>query len=452
MIPSPEIQQHLKIVDIVPIEYKDFLTYCNITGKIFSYEITSVDYVAYRSQFGRDKSEVKRLRSIIEAGIMLDKLETETKERLAFFTPNEELVIEGVEKTGEKSSLDAQTIVRIYDAEVNQAIYDADDTSELKNTAEESEPTYADIFGLNADDYADIMVETDLYTVYSVSLSLRSLNDLRKNGYQTLKKLLLSTPMRLSQIKSLGAKSIREIENGLRYISHKGIGQKMASSFNPVPSVRLKVVRPIIESMLCGNQYILDELTESEKSFFAKTLAAADVLGNELCIELLRGDRWEYVESIIKMFADFNHKITFNQNIVDLAKCAMANWDCAIYSNELLPFMRLYCVFQNRLVSQEFKPLMKQGVTVEHYADLVENQLEILEGNVNVLANELTAFQTWMGEAELTGLCKRAFDQNDCKNTRVFDVLSERASGRTLEEIAQQCGLTRERRARSPKR
>lgn len=145
MIPSPEIQQHLKIVDIVPIEYKDFLTYCNITGKIFSYEITSVDYVAYRSQFGRDKSEVKRLRSIIEAGIMLDKLETETKERLAFFTPNEELVIEGVEKTGEKSSLDAQTIVRIYDAEVNQAIYDADDTSELKNTAEESEPTYADI-------------------------------------------------------------------------------------------------------------------------------------------------------------------------------------------------------------------------------------------------------------------------------------------------------------------
>lgn len=445
MIPSPEIQQPLKIVDIVPIEYKDFLTYCNIIGKIFSHEITSVDYVAYRSQFGRDKSEVKRLRSIIEAGVMLDKSEIETKERLAFFTPKEEFVVKGAEKTVEKSSLNAQTIVGGDDAESNQMIDDADDTSEPKDTAEESEYTYADIFGLNADDYADIMVETDLYTVYSVSLSLRSLNALRKNGYLTLKKLLLSTPTRLSQIKSLGAKSIKEIENGLRDISYKGIEQKTASSSKPVPSVRLKVVRPIIESMLCGNQYILDELTESEKCFFAKSLEAADVLGDELCIELLHGDRQEYVKSIITMFADFNHKITFNQNIVDLAKAAMANWDCVIYSNWILPFMRLYCVFQNRLVSQEFKTLMKQGVTVKHYADLVERQLEILEGNVNVLANELTAFQTWMGEVELTGLCRKTFDQNDCKNTRVFDVLSERASGHTLEEIAQQCGLTRER-------
>lgn len=116
-MPSSQTQQHFKITDIVPIEYEDFLTYCSIAGKRFSDEITPVDYVAYHSQFGRDKSEVKQLRSIIEAGVMLDKSETEIEERPIISTGEVELSIERTKMPIEKSSLIATMTVTVDDAE-----------------------------------------------------------------------------------------------------------------------------------------------------------------------------------------------------------------------------------------------------------------------------------------------------------------------------------------------
>ena len=49
--------ERVKISEIPTIEYKDFQRYCDIAGKVFRDELTSVDYVAYRSQYGRTRSE-----------------------------------------------------------------------------------------------------------------------------------------------------------------------------------------------------------------------------------------------------------------------------------------------------------------------------------------------------------------------------------------------------------
>lgn len=441
MTHSSESRLHTKIIDIVPLEYADFLTYCSIAEKQFSDEITPVDYVAYRSQFGRDKIEVKRLRSIIEAGVMLDKPETEPEEISVIPVTEASPSILDSEMHVEESSFITETIAAVDGAKANQMTGDTDD----RMIADDSERTYADILGLNADDYVNIMVEKDLYSLYSVSLSCRSLNALIKNGYLTLKSLLLLTPMKLGQIKNLGVKSIQEIEIVLTDISRKEIKSGIVSSLKVNPSIRLEVLRPIIESMLCGKQDSLDELTEGEKNFFAKLVEVVDVLGNELCTELIYGDRHEYIKSIFKTFADSSLNITFNQGIVKNAKAAVANWDGAIYSNWLLPFMQLYCASQKKPVSQEFESLMKRDVTVEHYVDLIENHLESLEENTNALANELTAFQAWMSGVNINGLCREIFDQNDYESGRVFDILFARVSGYTLQEIAQQYELTRER-------
>lgn len=55
-----------RISEIPTSEYEDFKRYCDIAGKIFLDELTSVDYVAYRSQYGRSREEIKMLRLLLE--------------------------------------------------------------------------------------------------------------------------------------------------------------------------------------------------------------------------------------------------------------------------------------------------------------------------------------------------------------------------------------------------
>lgn len=193
----------IKISDIVPHRYDDFVSYCSIVGKRFADEITANDYTAYRSQFGREKSDVKNISEIIGAELSA-KADTIPYEPLT--TAN--IIYESAVDTANEMS---------DDASVTQA--EAESTDKRHVDSDDYEYTYADILGINASDYSAITLTEALEMQFNIHLSVRSLNALRRNDCFTLEELLLLTPKKLHQIRNLGDKSFKEIERAFRIIS-----------------------------------------------------------------------------------------------------------------------------------------------------------------------------------------------------------------------------------------
>lgn len=44
-------QNPVKITDIITTGYADFLSYCSVSGKVFTSELRDVDYFAFRTIF-----------------------------------------------------------------------------------------------------------------------------------------------------------------------------------------------------------------------------------------------------------------------------------------------------------------------------------------------------------------------------------------------------------------
>lgn len=197
--------------------------------------------------------------------------------------------------------------------------------------------------------------------------------------------------------------------------------------------------------MLAGEQYSLNELNDSEKVLFAEFVEAADVLGKEFCLELVQGECHEYIQSIVDAFSAFQNKVIFEQGVLSAVKKALASWDPEIYLKKLTPFMRLYCAIKKKTFSPKFEKLMKLDVTVEEYIKAVQIITEEATGYDSVFIEELKKFEKWMQNANIVNVCEKVFERNDPKSKRAFDVLFSRAGGKTLEGIAQQWSLTRER-------
>lgn len=64
-------QNPVKITDIITTEYADFLSYCAASGKVFTSELTNVDYVAFRTSFGQSREYIKTIRNMIENTVII---------------------------------------------------------------------------------------------------------------------------------------------------------------------------------------------------------------------------------------------------------------------------------------------------------------------------------------------------------------------------------------------
>lgn len=421
----------IKIADIIPTEYQDFLSYCNIAGKVFTSDITAVDYVAYRSQFGREKSDVRKLREMIAAGENLDK--NNDTERSA----PENLILAEVSTESDYAELDEQALSTVQENERGQQ-------EEIESG---DDGTYAELFGLNADDFSELTIPQGVYDSYSISFGTRLLHALKNNGCQTMKDVLLLTPQGFQKMRSVGLKSIKELEDALAYIA-----ECSASSECPTEStgIRSNVVQGVIRDVLRSESYVSSDLNKSELAFVEKAMQAKEDLGEELCTALLDETKAEQFVNIIDALQAFCVESNERKRAIQSAREAVYSWDDAIQSKALQPFMNLYCVIRVKPTSEEFKALGAHPVTVGQYAELVQSQFCGVVHDIWPFTKELKDFQEWMNGINIDELCKRAFSLTDAMgkrrlNERHFEMLYARAMGRTLEDIAQKNELTRER-------
>ncbi len=411
--------RRVKIADIVPSEYEDFLTYCSIADKVFSDEIMPVDYVAYRCQFGRDKGSVAKLRALIETGEMVS-----------------------VNGDGNDAEVSDGENVALPESECEMT-YDAlSETEEGENFNR----TYAEIFEVDADNYADLNLAENLYAKYGIELSIRSKNALQKVNCFTLKDLLDLKPCTLRKVKNLGVKSVKEIETAISEVSKKDAPKEKNSKKLILDSGRGKIVFSIVNAMVHGEDYSEDDLSEDEKVLVEKAMDAAEILGSEFCIKLLCREEREYTVAIAEMFAEFNRKVSFAKKVKEDAEGATLTWKDEICGKRLQPYGRLFCALWEQGGSEKLKSLFESDVKVKDYAKLAAIAVNSCEDDeLSHFAKELDAFQNWMSGAETKDVCGRVFDSRMKKDERVFITLNARANGSTLNEIAERYFLTRER-------
>ncbi|MCD8181299.1 MAG: hypothetical protein LUF26_07475 [Firmicutes bacterium] len=309
---------------------------------------------------------------------------------------------------------------------------------------DDSEHTYANILCLNAEKYKDISLVNGSDSPLALSLSVRSLNALNRIGCLTADSLLSLTPRDLRDIRNLGKKSILEIENALidfpQFTTHKEKKEPTRSLY-----VRKKVVRPIINAMLSGGEYSLDELSKSERKYLEVFAEAADKAGNELCAELMDEDKRGYIGIIADALMEFRERNEYERYIISSAKSAADGWDDEIRSMSIEPLMKLCEHAQWKPILKDFEPLIMPAAYAADYADLVKAVLKRKSVSLVALEIGLNAFQEWMKDASLKKECKKLFECGRTQDRIAFDALYRRTNGATLAEIAAQRGITRER-------
>lgn len=58
----------ITIKEILGDEYSDFVEFCAVSEKIYPYDISSSDYVAFRTQYGVDRKYVSEIKDKINSG------------------------------------------------------------------------------------------------------------------------------------------------------------------------------------------------------------------------------------------------------------------------------------------------------------------------------------------------------------------------------------------------
>ncbi len=458
---------HIKIADIITSEYEDFKTYCEIAGKFYFDEITPVDYIAYRSQFGRSKTEVKQLRAIIEAGELLhsesnnifkndvvyESSDVEVSNNAEDDVPQAEQAFEPQLSSDESDSSREVLMGTLTEETVS---FQEDETlassTEISFRETSSETTYAEIYHINIEDCKQINIVDDFYAMFDISFSVRVINGLTSVNCRTLKDLLLLTPTQLSKVKNLGTKSIKEIEQSIETVAAKissnelsGSSQEYQASVNE--KIRVFIVKPIVKAILNNQPYSADELSNAEKLYLWDIQSTIKELGIELCQEFLDDAKCEYLKTIIPMLNNFHISVERTKEITTSARSIMCKWHASLLNKKLRPFLQLFCMSQKyKKLDDSLQPLVSSNLNVDQYADYIQYNLDLRTSNVIQAKTQLAEFQEWMSDICVDVLFHKIFDANEGKNKRLFDILYARVSGATLEDVGKYFGgLTRER-------
>ena len=223
----------IKIIDVLSSEYSDFLDYCASSGKVFTYEIKNVDFVAFRASSGRTRDYIKIIRSIIENPDVARQEQISESRTLALSSNDcalensysnsclDENGKSGADQDYAQSSVevpvenDSGVIVSFSGTEadgiVDQIIISDNNNSNQTDRVEDRHSTdsLAEVFRANANDYVEKSID-------ELSLSKRTATCLYKADVKTIADILNISKYDLYQIPNMGKNSVSEVLFRLR--------------------------------------------------------------------------------------------------------------------------------------------------------------------------------------------------------------------------------------------
>ena len=426
----------IKIKDILTTEYADFLEFCSVSGKVFVSELTSVDYIAFRSSYGQSKDRINTIKRLLQQGVPV---------------AHKEDMLEGAKLVCEAASVDVfesdvvEMIAQAAESDDSAFADDASESAQDGNECDDDEPvvkTYEDtegqsffqMFRTEPEKYENIKIDV-------LELSVRSMNCLQRTTCTSVADLLRLRISDLKQIRNMGAKSVDEVIAVLR---------EFAQNYTPAPDETKQCVTELskelkccIEAFLLDESYDVMSLTEEDQAVFSKVVIAADVLGKELCFSSYCDT--EYTRTISEMFSEFAAPYISFKKCVDDAKKHIASLTTSTKNKKLIPFIQAYTASTNEQLS-ELATLCEEETTVATIPQLFEE----LRGDqeINEISREVNYFLRWLCfdiDTIINDISRRIANLLIGKNSRTLDVFAMRNSGKTLEEIGQELGVTRER-------
>lgn len=426
----------IKIEDILTTEYTDFLEFCSVSGKVFVSELTSVDYIAFRSSYGQSKDRINTIKRLLQQGVPV---------------AHKEDMLEGAKLVCEAASVDVfesdvvEMIAQAAESDDSAFADDASESAQDGNECDDDEPvvkTYEDtegqsffqMFRTEPEKYENIKIDV-------LELSVRSMNCLKRTTCTTVADLLRLRISDLKQIRNMGAKSVDEVIAVLR---------EFAQNYTPAPDEPKQCVTELskelkccIEAFLLDESYDVMSLSEEEQAVFSKVVIAADVLGKELCFSSYCDT--EYARTISEMFSEFAAPYISFKKCVDDAKKHIASLTTSTKNKKLIPFIQAYTASTNEQLS-DLATLCEEETTVATIPQLFEE----LRGDqeINEISREVNYFLRWLCfdiDTIINDISRRIANLLIGKNSRTLDVFAMRNAGKTLEEIGQELGVTRER-------
>ena len=229
------MNNEIRIDDVITSEYSDFLSYCSSASKVFISELSNIDFVAFRTSFGKTREYVNKIRKVLDnASQVSDCQEDSSQVCEDIKTTLDELPIIQAHTSSEVSMNDSQIEISelledyplypnfINDGKcnnensTNEALISSAELIESSSTESseaDTEYSLADIYGVDASSFAGRKID-------DLNLTARSYNCLCRLKLDTIDKLLSKTVEELQSMRYLGTKSINDIlQKASKYVS-----------------------------------------------------------------------------------------------------------------------------------------------------------------------------------------------------------------------------------------
>lgn len=454
----------IKIRDVIPREYSDFLDYCSVCGKLFVNEVTPVDFVAFRTQAGCTRDYIAEIRGLLDAKVVLlteiaedenaveNDVDEETTDNDPLDAPDEErnrieACVE-LERENGNSSRNEEETDSVTDSHDTSATPSDDTVVSLEQQSEDStqrkiinldsldpELSLAELFRISTDAYGNVELTI-------LSLSVRAANCLKRANCHTVSDLLELSINSLKSIRNSGMKTVLEVVQAVYSLSEQDLDFSERTQ-SPPSFEKTKIsdkLRSAIEVFLSDGVYSENDLCEKEITLLQKVRDAADIVGTDFCLAAYLD--FPNLFRICSALNDFAEEQRMVQQLFEDIEEKRMNMSPEILSKRIHPFLFAYQISTENDCKDLFD-LFSKETTIKEAINHI-NRIR-LQDNAEGILMAVDRFLSWMN-FDVDSLIE-AFIQKikEKTNEREWDIVSQRLEGKTLVEIGDKYSITRER-------
>ena len=449
----------LKVKDVIPKRYSDFVDYCQNAGIICISEISPVDYVAFRTISGQSRLYINEIKSIVENPSLKQIAENPSDandvESITAEVPMLEKGQTASEVNNSEIGLESKTEgnLKYLETPVVPEIIDIEETFQSNKTIrpkkhktyeksmEDSSITLSELLNVDPSKCSNIAIE-------ELQLSARASNCMRRVSIITLKDLLGLTKEHLQSIRNMGKKTADEIIQKLSdYFVSDAFNDDDDSfsieAFDCKNTIYLDFnFKTAIESLLAGQDFSTGELTAQQMQQLSCVKDAMDTCGEDICLQAYLDPK--YVSDICGSLLSFSASYLRKYKLVDSLASKMSTIPESLKNSKILPFLNCFCSKDEEQFSQ-LSVLFNDESTVRTIPAALETADERI---LDTVIKEISKFVEWL-ETDFYQLIESTkntiLDSLSNKNERGVEVFLLRAKGKTLEEVGAMFGVTRER-------
>ena len=424
-------QGSIRITDVITTQYADFLSYCADAGREYLSDLSEVDYVAFRSRYGRSREYVAEIKALIAA-------------LPAGGIPSGEA--ENSEEPDEEKEASAPAAAREPPAaDVSPAENSSEKVQEKRSYIHSEEPL-SQVFCVNADDYASVSID-------ELVLSVRATNVLKRARMMTISDILCRSLNDLKQLRNMGQKTLKEIVQvlGAFVAAPRDAGYQPtgASRTQPVPGQTPELkrldeeTRKAVEAILTGEEFAAETLSEPQLAYCEKVREAVETVGSEMCMEMYLNP--QYIHQVCASLLDFaSDSLRFSEASYLIAR-HMSHLPASVKQRKAVPYIRAYNAKTRGSILYHVS-IFNEDTRIADIPRLCE-KIRGMQAAGDIF-RELNGFFAWLefdGKDPIRSTVDSILETTKKGPQRSFEILALRAEGKTLEEIGRQFGVTRER-------